>query len=111
MRVIDSPEASLPELTATDASSGAIHIIVEDDDESFRESLVLSLEELGYEVSGFANGPAALDHLAAGGTADVILLDWRMPGMSGLEVLCSLRQAGSTTPVIFLTALNEARYE
>jgi two-component system, OmpR family, response regulator ChvI len=111
MSITDSPVASLPELTAIDGTSGAIRIMVVDDDDSFRESLVLSLDELGYDVSAFANGPAALDHLAAGGRADVILLDWRMPGMSGLEVLRNLRQAGSTTPVIFLTALNEARYE
>ena len=111
MSITDSPVASLPELTAIDGTSGAIRIMVVDDDESFRESLVVSLEELGYDVSAFAYGPAALDHLAAGGRADVILLDWRMPGMSGLEVLRNLRRAGNATPVIFLTVLSEDIYE
>jgi len=111
MSIIAPSTASLPELTAMDGALGAIRIAVVDDDDSFRQSLVLSLEELGYRVSGFASGPAALDHFAGGGRADVILLDWRMPGMSGLEVLRSLREAGSRIPVIFLTALNEARYE
>jgi two-component system, OmpR family, response regulator ChvI len=111
MSIITQPAASVSELAPIEGASRAVRIVVVDDDDSFRDSLVLSLEELGYDVSGFAAGPAALDHLAAGAPADVILLDWRMPGMSGLEVLRSLRQAGNATPVIFLTALNEARFE
>ncbi|HKF71389.1 MAG TPA: DNA-binding response regulator, partial [Stellaceae bacterium] len=34
----------------------------------------------GFAVTSFANGPAALEHVASGESADVILLDWRMPG-------------------------------
>ena len=59
----------------------------------------------------FDNGVPALDYFAQGGEADVILLDWRMPGMNGLEVLRRLRRAGSTTPVIFLTVLSDDIYE
>jgi two-component system response regulator ChvI len=40
-----------------------------------------------------------------------VLLDWRMPGMNGLEVLRNLRRAGNSTPVIFLTVLSEDIYE
>src|SRR6185312_11711960 len=65
----------------------------------------------GYEVASFAGGPAALAYFAAGGHADVILLDWRMPGMNGLEVLRALRRSGNTTPVIFLTMLSDDIYE
>jgi two-component system response regulator ChvI len=52
-----------------------------------------------------------LEHLAAGESADVILLDWRMPGLNGLGVLRELRQRGVTTPVIFLTVLSDDIYE
>jgi len=87
------------------------HIVLVDDDDLFRESLGLNLIDEGYEVTSFASGAVALEHFAAGGRADVILLDWRMPGMNGLEVLRSLRRAGNTTPVIFLTVLSEDIYE
>src|SRR5262249_49751002 len=87
-----------------------VRILVVDDDE-FRESLSLNLMDEGFAVTTFANGPAALEHVAAGESADVILLDWRMPGMNGLEVLRELRQRGVMTPVIFLTALSDDIYE
>src|SRR6266403_2436488 len=86
-------------------------LVLIDDDDLFRESLGLNLIDEGYDVTSFSNGAAALEHFAAGGTADVLLLDWRMPGMNGLEVLRSLRQAGNTTPAIFLTVLSEDIYE
>jgi two-component system response regulator ChvI len=87
------------------------HLVLVDDDDLFRESLSLNLLDEGYEVTTFSSGPPALEWFDAGNTADVILLDWRMPQMSGLEVLRALRRAGNPTPVIFLTALSEDIYE
>jgi two-component system response regulator ChvI len=89
----------------------AVRIVVVDDDDLFRESLGLSLVDEGYEVTSFSGGSAALDHFASGERADVILLDWCMPGTNGLEVLRSLRRAGNTTPAIVLTALGEDIFE
>ncbi len=116
MEITAQPVGGVRELISAGGASNAvranaIRIVVVDDDDPFRESLVHSLREEGYDVGGFAGGAAALEHFTAGGQADVILLDWRMPGMSGLEVLRSLRRAGNATPVIFLTALSEAGYE
>ena len=88
-----------------------VRVLVVDDDDEFRESLSLNLMDEGFAVTTFANGPSALEHVAAGETADVILLDWRMPGMNGLEVLRELRQRGVATPVIFLTVLSDDIYE
>jgi len=98
-------------LTNVDEAGIPPHIVLVDDDDLFRESLGLNLLDEGYEVSSYAGGAPALEHFAAGGRADVVLLDWRMPGMNGLEVLRSLRRAGNTTPVIFLTVLSEDIYE
>jgi two-component system response regulator ChvI len=86
-------------------------IILVDDDDLFRESLGLNLIDEGYSVTSFSSGEPALDYFASGGEADVVLLDWRMPGMNGLEVLRSLRRSGTTTPVIFLTVLSDDIYE
>jgi two-component system, OmpR family, response regulator ChvI len=77
------------------------HLVLVDDDDLFRESLSLNLVDEGYQVTGFGNGREALGYLEGGGDADVVLLDWRMPNLTGLEVLRCLRHAGITTPVIF----------
>jgi two-component system response regulator ChvI len=53
------------------------HIVLVDDDDVFREMLRFKLIDEGYEVTSFSSGGAALEHFAAGGTADVVLLDWR----------------------------------
>lgn len=104
-------------MTPSPASGGPvpnlppIRIVLVDDDDSFRESLGLNLLDEGFDVQSFAAGEPALDYFQQGGGADVILLDWRMPGMNGLEVLRRLRRTGMTTPVIFLTALSDDIYE
>ena len=111
----NSPEnVALPTLsppTKPIPKARQVRILLVDDDDEFRESLSLNLVDEGFAVTTFADGPAALDFLAGGEGVDVILLDWRMPGMNGLEVLRELRQRGTSTPVIFLTALSDDIYE
>ncbi len=87
------------------------HLLLVDDDDLFRESLGLNLIDEGYEVTSVASGRDALGFLESGGSVDVVLMDWRMPNLSGLEVLRHMRRAGVTTPVIFLTALSDDIYE
>jgi two-component system response regulator ChvI len=87
------------------------HLLLVDDDDLFRESLGLNLIDEGYEVTSFADGRAVLDYLDRGGDGDVMLLDWRMPNLTGLDVLRQIRAAGTTIPVIFLTALSDDLYE
>lgn len=87
------------------------HLVLTDDDELFRESLGLNLADEGYDVVSFANGRDTLDYLESGGAADVLLLDWRMPELSGIDVLRHLRRSGIEVPVIFLTVLSDDIYE
>ena len=87
------------------------HLLLVDDDDLFRESLGLNLIDEGYEVTSFANGRDVLAYLDQGGGADVMLLDWRMPNLTGLDVLRQIRAAGTTIPVIFLTALSDDIHE
>src|SRR5215469_5566529 len=86
------------------------HLLLVDDDDLFRESLGLNLVDEGYEVTSFDNGREALAYLN-GGSADIMLLDWRMPELTGIDVLRRMRDAGISIPVIFLTVLSDDIYE
>src|SRR4029077_14924401 len=86
------------------------HLLIVDDDDLFRESLGLNLVDEGYEGTSFANGQDALSYLDRA-SADVMLLDWRMPDTSGIDVLRRMRGVGITIPVIFLTVLSDDIYE
>lgn len=87
------------------------HLLLVDDDDLFRESLGLNLIDEGYTVTSLASGREALAYFEGGGAADVVLLDWRMPDLTGIEVLRRIRATGIAIPVIFLTALSDDIYE
>src|SRR5436190_13011533 len=67
------------------------NILVADDDAAIREVIKTLLEDEGYQVSEAATGQEALDGLKAG-TFNLLILDMRMPGMTGLDVLQKLRE-------------------
>jgi two-component system response regulator ChvI len=85
--------------------------MIVDDDGMFRESLAQNLSDVGFAIQSFEDGPAALRHLTEAGAPDMILLDWKMPGMTGIEVLRELRDRNFETPVVFLTVLSDQIYE
>jgi len=97
------------DLSPRDRPSGEIVIV--DDDGMFRESLIQNLSDAGYVAIGFEDGPTALTHLAQANIPDIILLDWKMPGMTGIEVLRQLRSQRIEAPVVFLTVLSDQIYE
>lgn len=101
---------SLGKLTSSGASTAG-RVALVDDDDLFREALRLNLADEGYDVVTFDHGGKALRYFADGGTADVVLLDWRMPEIDGIKVLHRLREAGVDIPVIFLTVLSDQIYE
>jgi DNA-binding response OmpR family regulator len=78
-------------------------ILIVDDEPNVRFVFRMALETAGYAVSEVGDGPAALAHLRAGG-ADLVLLDLRMPGLGGLEVLQRLRDRDNEVPVVIVTA-------
>ncbi|MEW5703575.1 MAG: response regulator transcription factor [Pseudomonadota bacterium] len=97
---------------ATETSfSNREHVMVVDDDDLFRESLVENLKASGFNVSTHSNGPDALAELLNSDRHTLLLLDWRMPKMTGIQVLRKMRESQIAIPVIFLTALGDQMYE
>lgn len=77
-------------------------ILVVDDDPSLRELLAEFLERRGFEVRTAQDGRAGLNAMGEC-HFDVILSDFRMPGMSGLEMAAVVRQTDPTIPIILIT--------
>ncbi|HEY2029123.1 MAG TPA: sigma 54-interacting transcriptional regulator, partial [Myxococcales bacterium] len=83
-------------------------VLVIDDDEAAREILVELLGRIGYHAFAAADGKAGLEWLAgAAAPPQAVLLDLRMPGLDGFEVLRRYREEGGNAPVIALSAMDE----
>ena len=82
-------------------------ILIVDDDTALRESMAETLGDLGHSVIEAPDGGHALDVLAER-PVDAVLLDLRMPGMDGLEVLARIRARPHPPPVAVLTAVATA---
>lgn len=80
-----------------------ITVVAVDDDQGFREMLANELGELGFAVATFADAPSVLASLETVARADVILLDWTLPNVSGMDLFRLLTRRGLTIPVVFLT--------
>src|SRR5881394_3385392 len=78
-------------------------ILVIDDEAAIRDSLRMTLEYEGYDFIGAATGQEGLA-LAERESPDLVLLDVKMPGMDGLEVLGRLRSMSETMPVVMISA-------
>ena len=80
----------------------ALLVYVLDDDEALRDSLRWLLESAGYRVVTFPTAERFLLEYGQG-AATCLVLDVRLPGMSGLELKQELERAGETLPIIFVT--------
>lgn len=86
-------------------------VVLVDDDALYREAMAADLEDRGFAVVGFADGAALLAAVRGGIEAEVALIDWSLPRMSGLELLRALRAHGSGLPVAFLTGRSRVQHE
>lgn len=84
-------------------------VLIVDDLEANRTLLERSLASAGYRTLCADDGAQALALLSEGEAIDIVLLDWMMPGLSGLDTLRAIRQAHSedSLPVIMCTAVGE----
>ena len=78
-------------------------ILIVEDDRVVGQYIRRGLEESQYHADLVDDGLEAL-RLISGGSYDIVVLDLRLPGMGGLEVLRTLRDRGNTTPILVLTA-------
>ncbi|MEB3293411.1 MAG: response regulator, partial [Synechococcales bacterium] len=86
--------------------SAPSHILLVEDEVKLARFIELELSSEGYQTSIAHDGMSALT-LVRESPPDIILLDWMLPGMTGVEVCRRLRSTGSKVPVIFLTARDE----
>ncbi len=84
-------------------SESAARILVVEDEEKLAKFVQLELGYEGYEVTVANDGLSGL-MAARDNEPDLVLLDWMMPGLTGVEVCRRLRATGATMPVILLTA-------
>lgn len=70
-----------------------MRVLVAEDDAGLRSVLERGLREHGYVVDGVVDGDAALSYLRSY-TYEVVVLDWRMPSTTGIEVLRAMREIG-----------------
>jgi DNA-binding response OmpR family regulator len=80
-----------------------MRVLVAEDDAGLREVIVLGLEDSGYHVDAVERGDDAIDQLRWY-SYDVAILDWRMPGAEGIEVVRWARKHDRPTAILMLTA-------
>ena len=86
-----------------------MNALVVDDSRAIRMILSKTLRELGFDVSEAADGADALAVLDGGFEAELLLVDWNMPTMSGIELIEALRSAprSSTAKIVMVTTETE----
>ncbi|MEO1377673.1 MAG: two-component system response regulator RppA [Cyanobacteria bacterium J06635_10] len=80
-----------------------MRILIVDDETELTNPLTRLLTREGYSVDAAFDGISGSE-LVQKGDYDLLILDWMLPGKTGLEICQELRQQGVTTPVLFLTA-------
>ena len=86
--------------------SRPVRVLVADDERNLRELVVRELSRRGHDVEGVGDGATALARVADGGW-DVVILDMRMPGKGGIDVLRELAGAPEAPQVIVMTGFQE----
>ena len=81
-------------------------VLIADDDRTIRALLTDMLVDLGHTVVAAANGAEAVD-LAASENPHVVILDFLMPKLSGLDALKAMRERGLAMPAVLLTAISD----
>ncbi len=85
-----------------------VKILLVDDEETIRTLLQHELQASGFDVDEADSGAAAIEKIGTT-SFDIVVLDIRMPGMDGLEVLKNIRESNLAMKVIMLTGVDELK--
>lgn len=84
-------------------------VLIVDDSASIRKIMKKMLQEMGYNTLEAAHGKEALEQLSAHPEIGLVMLDWNMPEMTGIEMLEALKSKGGERPtIVMVTTENEA---
>ena len=98
---LNQSAASFPSRAGT---MDGVRVLLVEGVEHDREALVAELSERGFIVQGIADATGLVGLLDSAVEADVIVLEWKLPKTSGIDLLSQLRQRGVSVPVVFLTS-------
>jgi DNA-binding response OmpR family regulator len=93
-------------MSPSSGSTSPERLLFVEDEADVAGPIKRGLEEEGYLVDWTTNGEDGLTEALAG-PYDVLIVDWRLPGMDGRQLVERLRSEGSPTPVLMLTALQD----
>ena len=82
------------------------HVFLVDDEPQVCRAIAETLEQIGLSVSCFDCGPDCLEHLSSQ-RCDLLIADWKMPGMDGIELLKSARVAAPWVPFLIITGYGD----
>ena len=88
-----------------------VRIAFVEDDDDFREAASGELGDHGFDVAAVRDGTGLVEFLETAGDIEIVVLDWSLPRVSGIDLLPKLQRAGINLPVVFLTGHSEPNYE
>ena len=81
------------------------HVLIVDDEPDLLESVAWLLESEGFQVSLLDDPRSAVAAVCDGLTPDLVMLDFRMPGLNGSQTLKQMRECGLTAPAVLVSAM------
>jgi CheY-like chemotaxis protein len=94
-------------LSSRTVSGVRAKVLIADDDRTVRSLLAGMLLDMGHQVVEAENGVEAVE-LCARESPDIVILDFLMPKLSGIDALKAMRQRGLTMPALLLTAISDS---
>jgi two-component system, OmpR family, response regulator ChvI len=109
--MLGSSKQNSASLSAWAGIADAVRVLLVEDDEDYREIVGDELSEHGFAVRSFADGASLIASIGVAASADLLILDWALPDIPGIDLLPQLRQLGVNLPVVFLTGHSQVARE
>src|SRR5262245_23670945 len=91
--------------------SGEPMLVVVEDDDVFAKVLINNLAGAGFSATHLERPETAIGGIPGMPRTDLLILDWRLPGMTGVDLLDRLRKLGCKAPALLLTSHDDVFYE